>query len=62
MKLSDNTVKVLKNFSSINQGIIVKPGKLLRTISPNKAVLAEATVVEKFPHEFGIYDLNKSLS
>lgn len=62
MKLSDNTVKVLKNFSTINQGIIVKPGKLLRTISPNKAVLAEATVAEKFPHEFGIYDLNKALS
>jgi hypothetical protein len=40
MKLSDNTVKVLKNFSTINQGIIVKPGKLLRTFSPIKAVLA----------------------
>ena len=62
MKLSDNTVKVLKNFSTINQGLVVKPGKTLRTISPNKAVLAEATVIEKFPHEFGIYDLNKSLS
>lgn len=62
MKLSDNTVKVLKNFSTINQGLVVKPGKTLRTISPNKAVLAEATVAEKFPHEFGIYDLNKSLS
>lgn len=62
MKLSDNTVKVLKNFSTINQGLVVKPGKTLRTISPNKAVLAEATVNEKFPHEFGIYDLNKSLS
>lgn len=62
MKLSENTVKVLKNFSTINQGLVVKPGKTLRTISPNKAVLAEATVTEKFPHEFGIYDLNKSLS
>jgi len=62
MKLSDNTVKVLKNFSTINQGIVVKPGKVLRTISPNKSILAEASVGEKFPHEFGIYDLNKTLS
>lgn len=62
MKLSDNTVTILKNFSSINQGLVVKPGKTLRTISSNKAILAEATVDEEFPHEFGIYDLNKSLS
>jgi len=62
MKLSNHTVKVLKNFSSINQGIVVKPGKVLRTISSNKALLAEATVDEKFDKEFGIYDLNKTLS
>jgi len=61
MKLSDNTVAVLKNFSTINSGIVVKPGNKLRTISANKAILAEATVEETFPHEFGIYDLNKSL-
>ena len=61
MKLSENTLNVLKNFSSINQGIVVKPGKTLRTISSNKAILAEATVEEEFPTEFGIYDLHKLL-
>ena len=61
MKLSENTVTVLKNFATINSGIVVKPGNKLRTISANKAILAEATVEETFPHEFGIYDLNKSL-
>lgn len=61
MKLSDNTLNVLKNFASINQGIVVKPGKLLRTISANKAILAEANVEESFPTEFGIYDLNTLL-
>ena len=57
MKLSENTLNVLKNFASINQGILVKPGKSLRTISSNKAILAEASVDEDFPTEFGIYDL-----
>lgn len=61
MKLSENTVEVLKNFSSINQGLVVKPGNVLRTISANKAVLAEAHIDETFGQEFGIYDLNKTL-
>jgi len=62
MKLSENTLNVLKNFASINQGIVVKPGNTLRTISTNKTILAEATVEETFPNEFGIYDLNRLLS
>ena len=61
MRLSENTLNVLKNFATINQGIVVKPGKVLRTISSNKAILAEANVEESFPTEFGIYDLNKLL-
>jgi gp45 sliding clamp, C terminal/DNA polymerase processivity factor len=62
MKLSENTLTILKNFASINQGIVVKKGSSLRTISSNKAILAEATVEETFPNDFGIYDLNKLLS
>lgn len=61
MKLSENTLNVLKNFASINPGLVVKPGSSLRTISSNKAILAEAVVEETFPNEFGIYDLNKML-
>lgn len=61
MKLSENFVEVLKNFSSINSGLVVKPGKVLRTISSNKAILAESHNDEEFTQEFGIYDLNKML-
>lgn len=61
MKLSDTTVNVLKNFSSINPGIVIREGSQLRTISTNKAILAEATVTEQFPREFGVYDLSKLL-
>lgn len=62
MKLSDNTINVLKNFSSINQSLLFKQGNLLRTISPLKTVYVEARVEEDFPQDFAIYDLNKFLA
>ena len=49
MKLSVDTLSVLKNFASINQGIMFKKGKILRTVSPHKNVMAEATVSDEFP-------------
>ena len=62
MKLSEKTISVLKNFSSINQSILFKSGKTIRTISVMKNILAEATVEEEFPKDFGIYDLTQFLN
>jgi len=62
MKLSDKTLSVLKNFSSINQSILFKQGNKLRTISVMKNILAEATISEEFSKDFGIYDLNQFLN
>jgi hypothetical protein len=62
MKLSDKTLTILKNFSSINQSILFKEGNKVRTISVMKNILAECTVTEDFPKEFGIYDLNEFLN
>lgn len=62
MKLSDKTLTLLKNFSSINQSILFKEGNKLRTISVMKNILAEATITEEFPKDFGIYDLNQFLN
>ena len=62
MKLSDKTISVLKNFSSINQSILFKEGSKLRTISVMKNILAEATINEEFMKDFGIYDLNQFLN
>ena len=62
MKLSDKTISVLKNFSSINQSILIKEGDCIRTISVMKNILAEARVPEEFPKDFGIYDLNTFLN
>ena len=62
MKLSNETLTVLKNFAGINQSILVKKGNKLRTMSVMKTVLAEAVVNEEFEKEFAIYDLNQFLN
>ena len=62
MKLSDKTLTLLKNFSSINQSILVKEGSKLRTISVMKNILAEAEVDEEFDRDFAIYDLSQFLN
>tara|TARA_B100000927_G_scaffold291494_1_gene293988 strand:- start:490 stop:1170 length:681 start_codon:yes stop_codon:yes gene_type:complete len=62
MKLSEKTIDLLENFSSINQSILVKKGSKLRTISVMKNILAEADVDENFERDFGIYDLPQFLN
>ena len=61
MKLSNEILAVIKNFSGINQGIEFKKGNVLSTISAGKTVLAQAKFKEEFPEDFCIYDLNKFL-
>ena len=62
MKLSPETLAILKNFSTINQSIHVKKGDTLRTIKVAKNVLAEAKIKETFETEFAIYNLNQFLN
>tara|TARA_Y100000748_G_scaffold303764_1_gene310002 strand:+ start:2060 stop:2722 length:663 start_codon:yes stop_codon:yes gene_type:complete len=62
MKLSNETVSVLKNFSTINQNLVIKSGNKIATMSAMKNIVAKAEVLEEFPQEFAIYDLNEFLS
>ena len=62
MKLSDQTLNILKNFAGINNSILVKQGTQLRTISVAKNILAEASIDEDFPRDFAVYDLNQFLN
>jgi gp45 sliding clamp, C terminal len=62
MKLSNETLSILKNYASINSGIEFKVGNVLRTISPSRTILAKATLKDSFPEDFCIYDLNQFLS
>ncbi len=59
MELSENTLSVLKNFSSINQNILIRSGNTIKTISEARNVLATAEVTEEFPRAFGVYALNE---
>ena len=59
MELSENTLNVLRNFSGINQNMLIKSGTNIKTISEARNVVATADVAEEFPKDFGIYDLNE---
>lgn len=61
MKISTQTLQVLKNFASINPNLLVKPGSVLSTISTNKNIFAKANVAESFPASFAIYDMQQFL-
>ena len=62
MFLSSETVSILKNFSTINQSVLIKPGKRLRSMSVMKNVLSEADIVEEFDRQVAIYDLSQFLN
>ena len=62
MKLSESTLTYLKNFSSINSGIVIQSGNTIRTISKQQNILAKAEVVETFDDKITIYDLNRFLA
>ena len=61
MKLSSHTTSVLKNFSTINQNLVIKEGNTITTMSAMKNIVAKAEVEENFPQEVAIYDLNEFL-
>lgn len=61
MKFSPETIKILKTFSSINTNLLLKSGNKISTISPQRNVVAEVTIQETIPSDFGIYDLTEFL-
>lgn len=61
MKLTPETIEILKNFSTINQSLMVNKGNILRTVSPTKATFAKAEIDQEFENTFAIYDLSNFL-
>ena len=61
MKLSRHTLNMLKNFSDINMSIEIKEGNIVRTVSVQKNILAQAELEDEFPQDFAIYELNRFL-
>ena len=52
MQLSDSTLDILRNFSSINQNILIKADSPIKTISEARNVVAKAEIPEKFVKDF----------
>lgn len=61
MKISEKTIQILKNFSTINQSILVHPGNVIKTIAGDRTIFSKADVQENFPKKFSIYELSKFL-
>lgn len=62
MKFSERTLTIMKNFATINPSLIFKPGKELRTISPQKTVMAMAKIDDEIPSQACVYDMSRFLS
>ena len=62
MKLSPNTLNILKNFAAIQPELVINPGSVIKTISAAKNIMAEASVTETFDKQLGIRDLNEFLN
>src|SRR6056300_33399 len=62
MKFSERTLTILKSFSTINKSIQMKTGNVLKTITPEKTLVASATIPDQIPADACIYDLSRFLS
>jgi hypothetical protein len=61
MKLTKETLTIIKNYAGINSNLLIKQGSTLSTVSVAKTIMSTVTVSEVFPNEFGIYDVNEFL-
>lgn len=61
MKFTQKTIQVLKNFATINQGILFKKGNILSTVSTGYTIIGHATLDQEIEKDFAIYDLNRFL-
>lgn len=62
MKFSERTLTILKSFSSINKSILMKEGNVLKTVTPEKTLVATATIPDTIPSQACVYDLSRFLS
>ena len=62
MKITNETIQLLKNYATINSNILIREGSTLSTISSGGNIFATAKISEVFPKEVAIYDLNSLLA
>jgi hypothetical protein len=62
MKFSNETLTVLKSFTSINKSILLAKGNVIKTITPEKTLIAIANISQEIPSDACVYDLSRFLS
>lgn len=62
MKFSNETLNVLKSFTAINKSILLNEGNVIKTITPEKTLIAIAEVPDEMPSQACVYDLSRFLS
>ena len=62
MKFSERTLTILKSFATINKSILMKEGNVLKTVTPEKTLVASATIPDMIPAQACVYDLSRFLS
>lgn len=62
MKISVETMNLLKHAATINTGIIIDPGNMIYSMHESRTVRMQATVTETFPQEFALINLNQFLN
>lgn len=62
MKLSESTLKILKNFSEINNSIFIRKNSTIVTVDPQLRIVADADIEQKFEKDFAIYNLSEFLA
>ena len=62
MKFSNDTLNVLKSFTAINKSILLTEGNVIKTITPEKTLIAIAEVPDTMPSQACVYDLSRFLS
>lgn len=61
MNFSNETLKILNNFSKINTNMMFKKGTKLNCVSPTKSIIGIANIAETIESDFGIFDLPQFL-
>ena len=59
MRLSKETLAVLKNYSSINKNIVLDDSKTLMSATGGNTIFSKISIPEQFPEKFGIYDIDE---
>lgn len=61
MKFNARTIQILRNFATIHQALIFKPGNIIKVMSETKSILAKANIDTEIEGTFAIYDMSKFL-